>query len=140
MSIATPEIRSIVVTTYRAGTASRQQLGDIFGYHNETIGRWVRNSLQNQDTSLPRGHRISVFSAGELEQLAAYVENNPDATLNELKECFGKKCSLPAIHKLQERLGRFPKKLRRQASENAKTSPRVALSGMSFKGQWMPAV
>jgi transposase len=42
MKIATPEIRVIVVKAYQARTASRRQLADIFGYHIETIGRWIR--------------------------------------------------------------------------------------------------
>jgi transposase len=110
MKIATPEIRFIVVKAYQARTASRRQLADIFGYHIETIGRWIRQSRQGQPTSLPRGHRRSVFSAPELEQLAAYIENNPDATLKELRERFEKKCSLPALHKITRKLGYVVKK------------------------------
>ena len=79
MKIATPEIRSIVVTARQAGTAGRRQLADISGCHIETIGRWIRKSRQESLAPLPRGHRRSVFSAEELEQLAAYIENNPDA-------------------------------------------------------------
>lgn len=110
MKIASPEIRSIVVSAYQAGTASRQQLADIFGYHIETIGRWIRKSRQDQPASLPRGHRRSVFSAGELQQLVAYIESNPDATLNELRERFEKKCSLPALHKIIRKMGYVFKK------------------------------
>ncbi|MDR3176043.1 MAG: hypothetical protein LBU06_05875 [Desulfovibrio sp.] len=110
MKIATPEIRFIVVKAYQARTASRQQLADIFGYHIETIGRWIRKSRQEQPTPSQRGHRRSVFSASELEQLAAYIESNPDATLNELRERFEKKCSLPALHKITRKLGYVFKK------------------------------
>jgi Transposase and inactivated derivatives len=77
MKIATPEIRSITVNAYVSGIATRQHLADIFGYHIDTIGRWIRESRQG----LSRGHRPSVFSAEELEQLAAYIKDNPDATL-----------------------------------------------------------
>jgi transposase len=110
MKIATPEIRFIVVKAYQARIASRRQLADIFGYHIETIGRWIRKIRQEQPTSLPRGHRRSVFSAPELEQLAAYIESNPDATLNELREHFEKECSLPALHKIIRKLGYVFKK------------------------------
>jgi len=105
MKIATREIRSIVVRAYQTGAASRQQLADIFGYHIETIGRWIRKSRQEHSSPLPRGHRRSVFSAEELEQLAAYIESTPDATLNELRERFEKKCSLPALHKITRKMG-----------------------------------
>jgi transposase len=110
MKIATFEIRVIVVKAYQARTASRRQLADIFGYHIETIGRWIRQSRQGQPTSLSRGHRRSVFSAPELEQLAAYIEINPDATLKEIREHFEKKCSLPALHKLPASWVMFKKK------------------------------
>jgi transposase len=110
MKIATPEIRFIVVKAYQARTASRQQLADIFGYHIETIGRWIRKNRQKLPTSSQRGHRRSVFSTSELEQLAAYIESNPDATLNELRERFEKKCSLPALHKITRKLGYVFKK------------------------------
>jgi hypothetical protein len=69
MKIATLEIRSIVVTAYQAKVASRQQLAAVFGYHVETIGRWIRESRQGQFAPLPRGHRPSVFSAEELEHV-----------------------------------------------------------------------
>lgn len=110
MKIATAEIRSIVIAAYQAGTASRRQLADIFGYHIETIGRWIRQSRQERLSPLPRGHRRSVFSAKELIRLAAYIESNPDATLNELREHFGKKCSLPALHKIIRNIGYVFKK------------------------------
>jgi len=110
MKIANSEIRSIVVKAYLSKTASRRQLADIFGYHIETIGRWIRASRQERFEPLPRGHRLSVFSLEELEQLAAYIENNPDATLNELREHFGKECSLPALHKITRKIGYVFKK------------------------------
>jgi len=73
MKIANFETRSIVVKAYLSGVASRRQLADIFGYHIETIGRWIRASRQERFTPLTRGHRRSVFSPEELKQLAAYA-------------------------------------------------------------------
>jgi transposase len=110
MKIATLETRSLVVRAYLSGAASRRQLADIFNYHIETIGRWIRASRQEQYTPLPRGHRLSVFNPEELEQLAAYIEKNPDDTLSELRERFGKKCSLPALHKIIRKIGYVFKK------------------------------
>ena len=110
MKIASPEIRSLVVKAYLSGTASRRQLADIFNYHIETIGRWIRAGRQDRLTPLPRGHRPSVFTPEELKQLAAYIEKNPDATLSELREHFGKKCSLPALHKITRKIGYVFKK------------------------------
>ena len=110
MKIANPEIRSIVAKAYLSGSVSRQQLADIFGYHIETISRWIRASRQGRLAPLPRGHRRSVFTPEELEQLAAYIEKNPDATLSDLRAHFGKKCSLPALHKITRKMGYVFKK------------------------------
>jgi len=110
MKIANSETRLLVVKAYLSGTASRRQLADIFGYHIETIGRWIRASRQERFTPLPRGHRRSVFNPEELEQLAAYIEKKPDATLSELRERFGVKCSLPALHKIIRKMGYVFKK------------------------------
>lgn len=111
MKIATPEIRTIVVNAYLYGIASRQQLADIFGYHVGSIGRWIREGRQDKRLSLlPRGHRISVFSHEERARLADYIEKNPDATLAEIREHFGKSCSLLALHKITRSLGYVFKK------------------------------
>lgn len=110
MKQAPPEIRSIVVAAYFEGTASRKHLSEIFGYHIETIGRWIRCSREGRLTPLPRGHRASVFSADELEQLAVFIGNNPDATLAEIRDHFGKSCSLTAIHKITRKIGYIFKK------------------------------
>jgi transposase len=110
MKIATPEIRSIAVNAYVSGAADRRQLAEIFGYHIETIGRWIRESQREQFAPLPRGHRPSIFSHEELEQLGAYIRINPDATLSELCERFGQKCSLPAMHKITRKMGYIFKK------------------------------
>ena len=110
MKQATPDIRSIVVAAYFAGTASRNQLADIFGYHVETIGRWIRCSRIGRLAPLPRGHRVSVFNADELEQLAVFIGNNPGATLAEIRDHFEKSCSLPAIHKITRKIGYVFKK------------------------------
>ena len=110
MKQATPEIRSIVVAAYIAGIAKRKQLTDIFGYHVETISRWIRCSREGRLAPLPRGHRVSVFNADELIQLVAFIEHNPDATLAEIRTHFAKSCSLVAIHKITQKIGYVFKK------------------------------
>ena len=55
-----------------------------------------------------------------MEQLAAYIENNPDATFNELRERFGKKCSLPAIHKIARKIGYIFKKTLKASEQERK--------------------
>ena len=111
MKIASEETRRIVVEAYSSGVASRKQLAEIFGYHRGTIGRWIRESRK---TGLlaprPRGHRPSGFNAEEREQLAEFIEKNPDATLDEIRSHFQKHCPLAAIHKIVRKPGYVFKK------------------------------
>ena len=110
MKQASQEIRSTVIAAYFSGSATRKQLSDIFGYHIETIGRWIRCSREGRLTPLARGHRVSVFSPAELEQLAVFIEKNPGATLAEIRDHFAKSCSLTAIQKTVKKIGYIFKK------------------------------
>ena len=106
MKTATQEIRETVVKAYVSGIASRKQLADIFGYHIQSIGNWIRKYTKtDQIASLPKGHRKSVFSDIEREKLVELLQNNGDLTLAEIKEHFGKSCSLTAIHKIVVKIG-----------------------------------
>jgi len=100
MRIATEDIRPLVVKAYEPGAASRKQLVGIFGYSLSSIGRWIRECRATKRLSpLPRGHRVPAFSQEELIELGKYIEDNPDATLKEIREHFQKGCSVAAISK-----------------------------------------
>ena len=106
MKIASEEIRTLAVNAYLSGTASRQQLSEIFGYTPASISNWVREyKRENRLKAQPRGHRRSVFTDAELEQLAEMLRKRVDMTLVEIREYFGKSCSLVAIHKTVVKLG-----------------------------------
>ena len=106
MRIATTDIRSLVVKAYESGAASRKQLVEIFGYSLSSIGRWIRECRATKRLSpLPRGHRVSVFSQEELIGFEKYIEENPDATLKEIREHFQKSCSVATISKIAINLG-----------------------------------
>ena len=106
MKIANEEIRTLVVKAYLSGTASRQQLSEIFGYTEVSISNWVREyKRENRLRPRPRGHRKAVFTDTELEELADLLGKKVDLTLAEIKEHFGKSCSLVAIHKTVMKLG-----------------------------------
>lgn len=111
MKTATPEIRSLVVNAYKSGKASRQQLADILGYHIQSIGNWIREyERQGRLAPLAKGHRQSVFTVSEKQELVELIAKNPDITLNEIKIRFAKECSLTAIHKMLAKLGFVYKK------------------------------
>lgn len=105
MKQADPEIRALVIKACLEGKATRRQLSEIFGYHVDTLGRWVRQSRNGQTSSLPRGHRKSAFSDGEKKEIEKYINENPYITLNKIREAFGKDCSLVTVHNVVKSLG-----------------------------------
>ena len=99
MKTASAEIRALVVKAYTSGVATRKQLSEILGYHIQSIGNWIREyEREGRIAPRPKGHRKSVFSPEEREQLVALLQNNVDMTLAEMKDHFGKDCCLAAIH------------------------------------------
>lgn len=110
MKTASPEIRSIVIKAYQAGL-SRQKIAEIVQYHLNSVSRWIREfEREKRLEARPRGHRPSMFSQKELEELTKLIKENVDITLTEIREHFGKNCSLNAIHKHVKALGFVYKK------------------------------
>ena len=106
MKTASTEIRALVVKAYASGIATRKQLAEIFGYHIQSIGNWIREfEREGRTAPHPKGHRKSVFTDEEKIELAKIIQGNVDITLEELREKFGKRCSLAAIHKTVVKLG-----------------------------------
>ena len=134
MKTATAEIRTLVVKAYTSGVATRKQLAEIFGYHIQSIGNWIREyKREGRIAPRPKGHRKSVFSLEEREQLVALLKNNVDITLAEIKEHFGKNCSLSAIHRIVVGLEFVVKKRHsRQANKNEKMFAQNAMNGENF--------
>jgi len=111
MKTATAETRALVVKAYSSGVATRKQLAEIFGYHIQSIGNWIREyEREGRIAPRPKGHRQSVFSPEERKQLSALLKNSVDMTLAEIKEHFGKTCCLSAIHRIVVGLGFVVKK------------------------------
>jgi len=95
---------------------------------------WVRRLKQRRredGTIAPRprgGDRNSKFKGVTLAQLQAFVEEQPDATLEQLRErCrreLGIECSVPAIWRATQKLGlSFKKKRSGRRSRTVPTSP-----------------
>jgi transposase len=119
MKTANAEIRAIAVKAYSAGI-SRQQIADIVGYHLNSIGRWIREfERERRLEAHPRGHRRSMFSEAERNEIIELIDKKPDITLEELRLHFAKACSLNAIHKLLKLLGFAVKK--NSAGKRART-------------------
>jgi transposase len=101
MKTASAETRALVVKAYTSGIATRKQLAEIFGYHVQSIGNWIREyKREGRIAPRPKGHRKSVFDSEEREMLVALLKDRVDITLAEIKEHFGKNCCLSAIHRI----------------------------------------
>ncbi len=122
MKTATPEIRALVIRACLEGKATRRQLAEIFGYHADTLGRWVRQSRQGRTKPLPRGHRQSVFSAEERSEIEKYIHENPYATLEDIRRHLRKDCSLVTVHNALKSLG-YEKKRQRNAMWRRRREP-----------------
>lgn len=113
MSIATKEIRELAIQAYLSGKGSFEKVAAMFDRHPNTIKRWVREFTESGRLEpRTRGHMAPAFSAEERKQLALYLEKHPDATLEEVKKSFVKKCSLVAIHNTIQAIGFCYKKNR----------------------------
>lgn len=99
MKFASEEIRTKAVNAYLNEKIPSKELSKIFGYSVATICNWVR-IFQNENrlSANPNGHRPSCFSDEEQKQLGELLESDVDITLSEIKQHFGKDCSLTAIH------------------------------------------
>ena len=106
MKTASGETRALVVKAYTSGIATRKQLAEIFGYHIQSIGIWIREfEREGRIAPLAKGHRKSVFTDGEKIALSQLFQENGDVTLEEIRKKFGKDCSLVAIRKTVVKLG-----------------------------------
>jgi transposase len=105
MKTASTEIHHFAIQACRAGIP-RQQIADILGYHLNSVSRWIREfEREERLEARPRGHRASIFSDEERQELIGLIEKRVDMTLEEIRLHFAKDCSLNAIHKLVKSLG-----------------------------------
>lgn len=110
MKIASKEVRLIAIRAYQSGLP-RQKVAEIVGYHLNSVSRWIREFKRDgRLESHPRGHRESLFSTDERAELLDRLSKNVAMTLDEIRQHFGKQCSLAAIHKLVTSLGFVSKK------------------------------
>lgn len=64
----------LAIKAYDSGVPP-QQIAETLGYHLNSINRWLRAyQTEGRLKALPRGHRISMFSEEEREQLVELLE------------------------------------------------------------------
>src|SRR5512143_24120 len=105
------DLRERVVEAVRRGEGTLQQIADRFLVSVSFITRLMQ--LHRSTGSLgPRPHgggNPAVLAPEDLERLRALVQEQPDATLEELRQRLGASCSLMTISRALRKLG-LPRK------------------------------
>ena len=119
------ELRRRVLDAVDNNLGTQQKIAHIFS----VSAIWIRKLLQRRRETgsiepLPRTQgRKPAFRGANLQQLNDFIEKNPDATLEEIKEYFSDSvnCSIVAIHNTLKRLGwRYKKNRYEQVSKTEK--------------------
>lgn len=106
------DLRDRVVAACYSGELERQEIAEEFGVSTAWIRRLLQRSRET-GTYAPRGHaggRRAAFEGAGLDRLDRLMEEQPDATLAELRERSGAHCSLMAVSNALRRLGYRRKK------------------------------
>jgi transposase len=108
------DLRERVVRAYDQKVGTQEHIAELFGVSS----RWIKKLLKRRRESggiapLPHGGGWTPkFRGPKLEQLKAWVEQDSDATLQELLDRSGVEGSIMAVHRALERLGCSRKKSR----------------------------
>jgi transposase len=111
MGISSAEIRERALDAYQTGDYTQEKVAAIFQVSTRTFQRWLKQYQEHGSTEPgKRGHRVAVYRGSDLRRLDRLIAQNPDATLEELRELTGKSCSLMAVQRAVVRLGYSLKK------------------------------
>ena len=120
MKKASEDIRALAVRNVLSKKYTVPQVAEMLNYSIATIYNWIRiYKKEKRLTPKPAGHRLSVFSPSEHEQVKALIREKPDITLVEIREHLNKKCCLDAVHNMVKRIGLTFKK----NSKSKRTKP-----------------
>ena len=101
------DLRERVIKAYEGNEGSMRSLAQRFGVSRDWVKKLVRRkretgSIAPKDTK--RGRKPAIDGA-DLKRLEEAVENQPDATLEQLRDAVGVECSIVAVHNTLSRLG-----------------------------------
>lgn len=103
------ELRQRVLQSVDNNVGTRDEIARMFNVSTFWIRKLLRQRHQTGDIApLPRNQgRKPAFRGADLERLNDFVEENPDSTLEEIKEHFSDTvdCSIVAVHNALNRLG-----------------------------------
>jgi transposase len=101
------DLRERVIKAYEENECSMRVVAEQFGVSRDWIKKLVRRkretgSIAPKDTK--RGRKRAIDGA-DLKRLEEAVENQPDATLDQLRTAVGVKCSIVTVHNALARQG-----------------------------------
>jgi transposase len=106
MGISSAEIRERALDASQTGDYTQEEVAAIFRVSTRTFQRWLKQYQEHGSTApAKRGHRVAVYRGAGLRRLDRLIAQNPDATLEELRELTGQSCSLMAVQRAVVRWG-----------------------------------
>ena len=108
------DLRERVIRAYDQKVGTQEQIAELFGVSVPWIKKLLRQRRQT-GTIAPKAHGggwTPKFSGRKLDKLKRLVEQDGDATLQELLDRSGVAASLMAVHRALKRLGCRRKKSR----------------------------
>jgi len=102
-----------MLAAYDAKRGTQEEGARMFGVGRQCLSELLRQRRQAGSIA-PRhgGGRKAAYAGRKLEQLHRLIQQQPDATLAELRERIGVPCSLVAVHNALKRLDLHFKKSR----------------------------
>jgi transposase len=106
------DLRERVVRACDEKVGTRTEMAKLFGVSTAWIRRLLQRRRESGDFTARRrgGCKPPKFVGKKLEQLGAWVAEQPDITLQELLDRSGVDASVMAVHRALERLGCTRKK------------------------------
>jgi transposase len=100
MKTLSVDLRQRILNSYDEGLGTRQEIAD---HYRVSLGLVKKLLVQRKKTGdiAPR-HRFSgrkpLFTLGHRRQLKGLIDQQPDITLEEMREALALQCTLPAIY------------------------------------------
>ncbi len=102
------DLRKRIIESYDSGEGNRKEIAIRFKVSEDFVKKLLKQRKKlGHINSLPRGGSKPKFQGELLQELKEYVENHPDATLEQIHAIFSNKikCVLQTIHNTLRRLG-----------------------------------
>jgi transposase len=106
------DLRQRIVKRYLDGGVTQAQVAELFSVSERTVSEFVRRHRSNESLQ-PKPHGggpVPKLDAAAREKLRRYVQDQPDATLEDLRGHLGDVVSVPTVHRVLRNMGARLKK------------------------------